>query len=206
MEAITSFSRRPNTLPARRFLGTPPRTTGDKKMARRIIAAARRGVNNNHQDHRCGGRNKMVDENMIVLRLRIKEMKALEGDDGDRKAEMHWMGWEKEYVKHYNEDVCEFVGLLQRFLMEKRPALGLGLMAVVLGIKTLLDRIWSHGLTDQGLQADTPWPRPRGRGLIAELSCSIPHSRDLLADTPCSQEFALGRFESGAQPRGLGSA
>nr|GMD57061.1 uncharacterized protein LOC109151155 [Ipomoea batatas] len=137
MEAITSFSRRPNTLiPARRFLATPPpRTTGEKKMTR-IAVAARRG-DNNHQDHRCGGRNKMVDENMIVLRLRIKEMKALEGDDGDRTAEMHWMGWEKEYVKHYNEDVCEFVGLLQRFLMENRPALGLGLMAVVLGSVSL---------------------------------------------------------------------
>nr|GMD55492.1 uncharacterized protein LOC109151155 [Ipomoea batatas] len=136
MEAITSFSRRPNTLPARRFLSIPPRTTrGDKKMTRRIIAAARRG--DNHQDHRCGGRNKMVDENMIVLRLRIKEMKALEGDDGDRTAEMHWMGWEKEYAKHYNEDICEFIGLLQRFLMENRPALGLGLMAVVLGSVSL---------------------------------------------------------------------
>nr|GMD52002.1 uncharacterized protein LOC109151155 [Ipomoea batatas] len=136
MEAITSFSRRPNTLLARRFLATPPpRTTGEKKMTR-IAVAARRG-DNNHQDHRCGGQNKMVDENMIVLRLRIKEMKALEGDDGDRTAEMHWMGWEKEYVKHYNEDVCEFVGLLQRFLMENRPALGLGLMAVVLGSVSL---------------------------------------------------------------------
>ncbi|XP_019154618.1 PREDICTED: uncharacterized protein LOC109151155 [Ipomoea nil] len=131
MEA-TWFSRRLNTLPARRFLATPPRTTGDKKTTGRIIiAAARRG--DNHQDHR----NKMVDENMIVLRLRIKEMKALEGDDGDRTAEMHWMGWEKEYVKHYNEDICEFIGLLQRFLMENRPALGLGLMAVVLGSVSL---------------------------------------------------------------------
>ncbi|WMV16904.1 hypothetical protein MTR67_010289 [Solanum verrucosum] len=77
-----------------------------------------------------GGRNKnMVDENMIVLRMRIKDMKLLETEKSGPPS--NWMGWEKKYFSHYNEDVCEAIGLLQMYLMETRPALALGMLALI---------------------------------------------------------------------------
>ncbi|KDP22669.1 hypothetical protein JCGZ_02511 [Jatropha curcas] len=67
-----------------------------------------------------------VDENMITLRKRIKEINMLEKND-----EPDWMEWEKEYFIHYNNDVCEAMGLLQNYLMSVRPSLGIGTMIFV---------------------------------------------------------------------------
>ncbi|WCJ25279.1 hypothetical protein M5689_007176 [Euphorbia peplus] len=79
-----------------------------------------------------------VDESMIVLRMRIKEIKMLEksksGDDidGEDDEMKQWMEWEKEYYENYNEDVCEVMGLLQNYLLDVRPCLGLATLAFVL--------------------------------------------------------------------------
>jgi len=45
----------------------------------------------------------------------------------------HWMEWEKQYCLHcnYNNDVCEAVGMLQNYLMNVRPSLALGMVALV---------------------------------------------------------------------------
>lgn len=67
-----------------------------------------------------------VDESMIVLRLRIKEMKK-----HDREAPSDWMDWEKQYYAHYDEDVCEAIGLLQSYLMSLRPSVALGMLTLV---------------------------------------------------------------------------
>lgn len=75
------------------------------------------------------GESKLVDENMIVLRIRIKEMKLLEA--GKMGPPSNWMEWEKKYYAHYNEDVCEAIGLIQIYLMESRPALALGMLALL---------------------------------------------------------------------------
>ncbi|KAJ4961141.1 hypothetical protein NE237_021051 [Protea cynaroides] len=62
----------------------------------------------------------MVDENMIVLRKRIHEMKKMEKN---QEPPEDWMEWEKKYYRHYNSDVYEAVGLLQTQLMdEAKPA------------------------------------------------------------------------------------
>ncbi|MCD7467459.1 hypothetical protein HAX54_004907 [Datura stramonium] len=96
----------------------------------RFIKVRRRVVNARFDEHNRGGRSKnIVDENMIVLRMRIKEMKLLEA--GELGPPSNWMGWEKKYFAHYNEDVCEAVGLLQIYLMETRPALALGMLALI---------------------------------------------------------------------------
>ncbi|KAG6720450.1 hypothetical protein I3842_03G062400 [Carya illinoinensis] len=74
-----------------------------------------------------GGR--LVDENMIVLRMRIREMKISETSQAEPPS--NWMEWEKQYYRHYDEDVCEVIGQLQSYLMSIRPSLALGMAAVV---------------------------------------------------------------------------
>ncbi|KAL4652027.1 hypothetical protein ACB092_01G203300 [Castanea dentata] len=82
----------------------------------------------------CGEANRrdywgrLVDENMIMLRLRIKEMKMMETN---YQPPSNWMEWEKQYYPRYNEDVCEALGLLQRYLMNMRPGLAFGAIALV---------------------------------------------------------------------------
>ncbi|GFY84773.1 hypothetical protein Acr_03g0015470 [Actinidia rufa] len=76
-----------------------------------------------------GDGEKMVDENMIVLRMRIRKAEMSEG----RHVPLSdWMEWEKKYYAlYYNEDVCEGVGLLQSFLMDTRPCLALGMVVIL---------------------------------------------------------------------------
>ncbi|XP_061338303.1 uncharacterized protein LOC133285145 [Gastrolobium bilobum] len=69
-----------------------------------------------------------VDENMIVLRLRIKEMKMLEKSE---EAPSDWMELEKRFYGHYDEDVFEAIGLLQSYLMSLRPSVALGMLVLV---------------------------------------------------------------------------
>ncbi|KAJ4960754.1 hypothetical protein NE237_020664 [Protea cynaroides] len=76
-----------------------------------------------------GGGNGTVDENMVVLRKRILEIKMMEKK---HEAPEDWMEWEKKYCRHYNSDVCEAVGLLQTQLMEMRPSLVFGMVGLVM--------------------------------------------------------------------------
>ncbi|KAL0015479.1 hypothetical protein SO802_002548 [Lithocarpus litseifolius] len=73
----------------------------------------------------CG---RVVDENMIMLRLRIREMKTMETN---YKPPSNWMEWEKQYYSRYNDDVCEALGFLQDYLMNMRPSLAFGVIALV---------------------------------------------------------------------------
>lgn len=70
-----------------------------------------------------------MDENMIVLRMRIQETKLSEA--GDEQLPAHWMEWEQKYYPDYIQDVLEAVGLLQNYLMHSRPSLTLGIIALV---------------------------------------------------------------------------
>ncbi|EEF35761.1 conserved hypothetical protein [Ricinus communis] len=72
---------------------------------------------------------KLIDENMVVLRKRIQEMKTAEGDN---EIPSEWMDWEKKYYPDYNSDVCEAAGVLQSVLMNTRPSLALGMVALFL--------------------------------------------------------------------------
>lgn len=78
-----------------------------------------------------------VDEDMIVLRKRIHEIRI--GDESIPEPS-GWMQWEKEYyMTAYPMDVCEVVGLLQRFLLSSRPSLAIGtVLLVMLSVPTSL--------------------------------------------------------------------
>ncbi|XVE74729.1 hypothetical protein DITRI_Ditri12bG0041100 [Diplodiscus trichospermus] len=94
-------------------------TGGAKKVNIKILAS---------KGHDFDG--KLVDESMVVLRKRIQEMRMLETK---YEPPQHWMEWEKEYKKaNYEVDVCEAVGYLQSKLMETRPAVALGIGALLL--------------------------------------------------------------------------
>ncbi|KAB1211263.1 hypothetical protein CJ030_MR6G021547 [Morella rubra] len=71
---------------------------------------------------------RLVDENMIELRLRIREMKISETN---YEPPSNWMEWEKHYFLRYNEDVCEALRLLQNYLMSLRPTAAFGMVALV---------------------------------------------------------------------------
>ncbi|XP_054782169.1 uncharacterized protein LOC129289421 [Prosopis cineraria] len=82
-----------------------------------------------------GGREwgRLVDENMIVLRLRIREMKIMEKkNEKEEDDDKGMMEWEREYyVGEYGEHVCEAIGLLQSYLMSVRPCFAMAMILLV---------------------------------------------------------------------------
>lgn len=75
---------------------------------------------------------RVVDENMIVLRMRIRDIKMAESNDRQDIPE-NWMEWEKRYYhQSYRSDITKGIGILQIMLMETRPSLALGMFAFVL--------------------------------------------------------------------------
>ena len=90
-------------------------------------------------DWNCG---RSVDEEMIVLRKRIHEMRMIERN---YEPPLEWMDWEKRYYAHYDSDICEAVGLLQNLLMSSRPSLAIGMAALVaLSVPTSVFMVLSH--------------------------------------------------------------
>lgn len=79
----------------------------------------------NDQNDYNGGN---VDENMIILRKRIQEMKMIEKN---YEPPAEWMDWEKKIYGNYNSSICEAMGLLQSLLMNTRPSLALGMVVLV---------------------------------------------------------------------------
>ena len=69
-----------------------------------------------------------MDENMIVLRKRIHEMKMVERN---YEPPSHWMEWEKRIYVGYDSFICDVMGILQSQLMNTRPSLALGMVALV---------------------------------------------------------------------------
>ncbi|KAF5207489.1 Mediator of rna polymerase ii transcription subunit [Thalictrum thalictroides] len=102
----------------------PPKPTlsqsKHKKRSSTKIYATRREKN--------GGSH--VDEDMIVLRMRIHDIKMQQQNS---EAPSNWMAWEKKYYANYDSDVCEAVGLLQSKLMNIRPSLAIG-MAIFIAL------------------------------------------------------------------------
>lgn len=120
MAAFSSFPA-----PSAFSFGSSPLQGPKLHMKRRstlLVAACDKDAN----DHHFSGR--LVDENMAVLRERIHEMKV-----GVKKYEApsEWMGWEKQYHERYRLDVCELMGMVQRWLLSSRPCVGLACVAVV---------------------------------------------------------------------------
>ncbi|WMV28327.1 hypothetical protein MTR67_021712 [Solanum verrucosum] len=81
------------------------------------------------------GRN--VDENLIILRKRIHEMKMIERN---YEPPSNWMDWEKSIYANYDANICQALGLLQSILMDTRPSLVLG-MAALIGLSVPISTI-----------------------------------------------------------------
>ncbi|KAF9673968.1 hypothetical protein SADUNF_Sadunf10G0078900 [Salix dunnii] len=112
----------------------PSKTCPDTNKRRSIkISALRR---DDYSD-------KLIDEDMIVLRMRVQEMKIAERI---YEASSDWMEWEKRYYRgSYNSDICEAVGCLQSVLMKTRPGLVLGMVGLVaLSIPTSVGLVLFH--------------------------------------------------------------
>ncbi|XP_021858347.1 uncharacterized protein [Spinacia oleracea] len=71
---------------------------------------------------------RLVDENMIVLRKRIHEMKMVERN---YEPPNEWMGWEKQMYAQYDEYICKVLGVVQTQLMNARPSVALGALALL---------------------------------------------------------------------------
>ncbi|CAJ2630570.1 uncharacterized protein LOC123902745 [Trifolium pratense] len=88
-----------------------------------FIHASKRDSFGKHHD------GKLVDENMIILRMRIREIKMVETKN---EVPSGWTEWEKKHFENYDLDVCEAVGLLQRMLMNTRPGLVVGILVLIM--------------------------------------------------------------------------
>ncbi|KAG8382799.1 hypothetical protein BUALT_Bualt05G0114800 [Buddleja alternifolia] len=77
------------------------------------------------------GRNysgRLVDENLIILRKRIHERNMVEMND---EPPMEWMNWEKQVYTSYDSIICDGMRLIQSYLIETRPSLALGMIALI---------------------------------------------------------------------------
>ena len=77
-----------------------------------------------------GGGGRMVDENIVILRKRICEMKMVEKNNYEPPS--HWSVWERKYHTLYDFLVCQSMGLLQAQMMKSRPSSVLGLTILIL--------------------------------------------------------------------------
>ncbi|XP_028785514.1 uncharacterized protein LOC114741420 [Neltuma alba] len=118
MEALTLV------LPSRSR--TSPASSPSCRRRRTAVVRASGG-----REHQWG---RVVDENMIVLRLRIREMKMKEKKKEEENEEGYGMmdQWERKYYEgQYGEHVCAVVGLLQSYLMNVRPCFAVGMLLLV---------------------------------------------------------------------------
>lgn len=110
----------------RRRLGFDRRRTARPPRGYKFACALQRDASFGH-----GYDGKLVDEDMIVLRMRIHEIKMSEKSQAEVPAS-DWMEWEKKYyTEDYDSDICEAVGLLQSRLMDTRPSLALAMLGLV---------------------------------------------------------------------------
>ncbi|KAL7090898.1 hypothetical protein ACP275_12G071000 [Erythranthe tilingii] len=82
---------------------------------------------------------KLVDQNMVVLKMRIQEMRIKEENLGasglNDEHRRNWLDkWEDEYwpYEEYNSDVFEAVGFLQNLLMNTRPSFVFAVVALLI--------------------------------------------------------------------------
>ncbi|TXG57242.1 hypothetical protein EZV62_018555 [Acer yangbiense] len=88
---------------------------------------------------------RVVDESMIVLRKRLHEMKMVERN---YEPPTEWMEWEKRYYTSYDSIICEVMGVSQSCLMNTRPSLALGMLALVLLSVPTSTAMSSNGFAD----------------------------------------------------------
>ncbi|KAI3768161.1 hypothetical protein L2E82_18614 [Cichorium intybus] len=99
------------------------KTTALHYQTKSFVVGAGRGTD---------GKRSIVDENMIVLRMRIHEVEMGEMEGLPPEMSRNWMEWEKNYYEHYNRDVCEAMKVIQMCLMNTRPSLALGALTLLM--------------------------------------------------------------------------
>ncbi|KAJ4829353.1 hypothetical protein Tsubulata_024232 [Turnera subulata] len=124
MEATSLVCCSSSTLPFSPFSSHPKTKLINPQKRRAFVAicAARREAH----DQNYSGR--IVDEDMIVLRKRIHEMKIVERN---YEPPADWMEWEKHYFASYDSMICGMMGVLQSQLMNTRPSVALGIIALI---------------------------------------------------------------------------
>ncbi|KAL6529187.1 hypothetical protein OROGR_014810 [Orobanche gracilis] len=93
----------------------------DKIMRTAICASGREFQNQDFNGKR-------VDESMIVLRMRIHEMKM---GENNYEPPREWMDCEKRIYTSYDSMICDAMGHLQSYMMETRPSLAIGMIALI---------------------------------------------------------------------------
>ncbi|CAN4124924.1 unnamed protein product [Withania somnifera] len=71
---------------------------------------------------------RIVDENLLILRKRIHEMKMIERN---YEPPTDWMDWEKSIYVNYDANICQALGWVQSQWMDTRPSLVLGMVALI---------------------------------------------------------------------------
>ncbi|KAG2403801.1 hypothetical protein LR48_Vigan549s010000 [Vigna angularis] len=99
-------------------------SVSEKKGRQRRMVRRRCELSGGDRNYRWG---RMVDEGMIVLRWRIKEMKMLEKEE----AASDWMEWEKQYGADYQRHLLHAMDLLQSYFIGLRPSVALGMLFLV---------------------------------------------------------------------------
>lgn len=139
MESTSILSSHPFSTsfhPKRSSLYLHPKRASSSSSSPRIFASR----NEAHDQNYNSGR--LVDESMIVLRKRIHEMKMVEKN---YEPPSDWMDWEKRYYTSYDSTICELMGFLQSQLMNTRPSLAFGMMAlIILSVPTLSAVVLFH--------------------------------------------------------------
>jgi len=97
-------------------------------------------------DYYRGGRT--VDENMVVLRKRIHEMKMVERNF---EPPSHWMQWEKRFYCNYDATICDALTLLQTFLMNSRPSVAFGTCLLLLVSVPVSSAVFAFRILDLAL-------------------------------------------------------
>ncbi|KAK1374629.1 Mediator of RNA polymerase II transcription [Heracleum sosnowskyi] len=120
---------------------SPALNSRRKSQALTKISCLRRSSSGAYDSQNYSG-HRMVDENLIVLRKRIHEMKMIERN---YEPPAEWMDWEKRYYASYDAYICEAMGFLQSQLMNTRPSLAIGIVALVaLSVPTSTALLMSH--------------------------------------------------------------
>ncbi|XP_057866193.2 uncharacterized protein LOC131073709 [Cryptomeria japonica] len=118
---VAKISGKFGLLPLHKRLGRPTSIHIGKKnnMKKFIVNGASSGES---------GPGRMVDEDMLVLRKRMYEVRM---EEINYIPPHHWMEWEKKWYPTYNSDVCSSLMWLQNILLNTRPGVT---MATVLSI------------------------------------------------------------------------
>ncbi|OWM70342.1 uncharacterized protein LOC116198907 [Punica granatum] len=125
-----NFSLAPSSMYRHKFLPLSPAKRRPPPSPLSVLPARISAMRKRESDGGSGGSRRwgMVDENMIVLRKRIREIETVE-QKYEPPAE--WMDWEKRYYTTYSSVICDVMRMLQSRLMDTRPGVALGLAALV---------------------------------------------------------------------------